>query len=76
MTVSYNTYFRQDSIVTDKINYDLLKKAMKIQEGLLPCNELLGCLMNSKTTEEIPQAIAKAIAKQHTTASNNVSNGD
>jgi hypothetical protein len=45
--------------VSEKINYDLLKKAKKIQEGLLPCNELIGCFTNSKTTEEIPPAIAK-----------------
>jgi hypothetical protein len=41
------------------MNFDLLKKAKKIQEGLLPCNELIGCFTNSKTTEEIPPAIAK-----------------
>lgn len=56
--MSINLY-RKDSVVTDKINYDLLKKAKKIQEGLLPCNELLGCFTNSKTVEEIPPAIAK-----------------
>ncbi|XP_070493239.1 glutamate--cysteine ligase [Chironomus tepperi] len=51
--------YKNDSIVTDKINYDLLKKAKKVQEGLLPCNELIGCFTNSKTSEEIPPAIAK-----------------
>lgn len=51
--------YKKDSVVSDKINYDLLKKAKKIQEGLLPCNELIGCFTNSKTTEEIPPAIAK-----------------
>lgn len=55
------------------INYDLLKKAKKIQEGLLPCNELIGCFTNSKTTEDIPTAIAK----QHQSAtSNHLVNGD
>lgn len=62
---------RKDSIVTDKINYDLLKKAKKIQEGLLPCNELIGCFTNTKTTEEIPPAIAK-----HIGPSTNLSNGN
>ena len=51
--------YRNDSIVTEKINYDLLKKAKKVQEGLLPCNELIGCFTNSKTSEDIPPAIAK-----------------
>jgi hypothetical protein len=37
-----------------------LRKAKKIQEGQLPCNELIGCFTNSKTTEEIPPAIARA----------------
>ena len=36
-----------------------MKKAKKIQEGLLPCNELIGCFTNSKTSEDIPPAIAK-----------------
>ncbi|CRK99012.1 CLUMA_CG011962, isoform A [Clunio marinus] len=66
--------YQNDSIVTEKINYDLLKKAKKIQEGLLPCNELIGCFMNSKTAEEIPPAIAK----QHQTpvTSNHLTNGN
>lgn len=36
---------RKDSVVTEKINFDLLKKAKLIQEGLQPCNELLGCFI-------------------------------
>ena len=51
--------FRQDSVVSDKINYDLLKKMKGVQEGLLPCNELIGCNINTKTTDDIPQAIEK-----------------
>lgn len=30
-----------------------------VQEGLLPCNDLTGCFPMSKTTEDIPPAIAK-----------------
>jgi hypothetical protein len=45
--------------VTDKINYDLLKKAKRIQEGLEPCNELLGCCIGSKTSDNIPKALEK-----------------
>lgn len=30
-----------------------------VQEGLLPCNELIGCNINTKTTDDIPQAIEK-----------------
>jgi hypothetical protein len=41
-----------------------LKKARNIQEGLQPCNELIGCFTNSKTAEEIPQAIAKQIMQK------------
>lgn len=63
---------RKDSIVTEKINYDLLKKAKKIQEGLMPCNELIGCFTNSKTSEEIPSAIAK----QNCPESNHLTNGN
>lgn len=50
---------RKDSIVTEQINYDLLKKAKDIQEGILPCPELLGHGNNSKTKDNIPPAIQK-----------------
>lgn len=34
--------FRNDSIVSETINYDLLVKAKEIQEGKRLCPELLG----------------------------------
>lgn len=37
--------YKKDSVVSEKINFDLLKKAKLIQEGLQPCNELLGCFI-------------------------------
>lgn len=40
-------HFRKDSIVSDRINFDLLKKAQEIQEGT-PCSELHGSLIQYK----------------------------
>jgi glutamate--cysteine ligase catalytic subunit len=51
---------RHDSVVSDKINYDLLKKMKDIQSGALPCPELLGQNFITKTREQVPEALAKA----------------
>jgi len=51
--------YKKDSIVTERINYDLLKKAKDIQEGIIACPELLGTSNNTRTTDSIPAAIEK-----------------
>lgn len=51
--------FRQDSVVTERINYDLLTTIRKIQSGELACPELLGSSVASKTKENIPTAFYK-----------------
>lgn len=55
--------YKQDSVVSSRICYDLLKKAKAIQDGVLPCPELLGSNINSKTTDNIPPAIVKHLTK-------------
>lgn len=55
-------FYRKDSIVTEKINYDLLKKATEIQEGVRLCPELLGHCNISKTKDNIPLAIQKHLS--------------
>lgn len=55
--------YKQDSVVNPRICYDLLKKAKDIQDGVLPCPELLGSNINSKTTDNIPPAIEKHLTK-------------
>lgn len=47
-------------MITQRINYDLLKKVHSIQTGESSCPELLGPCTISKTTETIPAAVAKA----------------
>jgi glutamate--cysteine ligase catalytic subunit len=47
-------------VVSDKINYDLLKKMKDIQSGATPCPELLGQNFITKTREQVPEALAKA----------------
>lgn len=46
-------------MVTERINYDLLKKIAAIQAGDLQPTELLGSSNKSKTKDEIPLAIFK-----------------
>lgn len=55
--------YQCDSVVTEKINYDVLCKAREIQEGQRQCPELLGTHTNSKTTETIPPAIQKHLSQ-------------
>ncbi|KAL4715235.1 hypothetical protein ACJJTC_007817 [Scirpophaga incertulas] len=51
--------YKKDSIVTEKINYDLLKTAHAIQSGNMPAATLLGGNVVSKTNEDIPKALSK-----------------
>lgn len=46
--------YNNDSIVTERINYDILKKAKEIQEGVQHCAELLGHGINTRTKDSIP----------------------
>lgn len=55
---------RKDSVVSERICYDLLKKAKDIQDGIRPCPELLGTNINSKTADNIPPAIEKHLTKR------------
>lgn len=60
--VSSHPEYKFDSVVTDRINYDLLKRVQGIQSGEIPCPELLGTSLQSKTQEDIPAAVEKAEA--------------
>ncbi|KAL1140373.1 hypothetical protein AAG570_000305 [Ranatra chinensis] len=51
--------YKQDSIVTDEINYDLLKTIEGIQNGSIPCPELIGSSPVSKTKDSIPTVLEK-----------------
>ncbi|KAG8329789.1 hypothetical protein J6590_078928, partial [Homalodisca vitripennis] len=51
--------YKHDSVVSDSINYDLLKTAVDIQKGKIRCSELLGQSNISKTQESIPSAMKK-----------------
>ncbi|KAI4464929.1 glutamate cysteine ligase [Holotrichia oblita] len=53
--------YKQDSKISDEINYDLLKRVNGIQEGLISCPELLGYSTMSKTKESIPTALTKEV---------------
>ncbi|XP_034183693.2 glutamate--cysteine ligase isoform X2 [Osmia lignaria lignaria] len=52
--------YKNDSVVTERINYDLLKKVQKIVSNEISCPELLGTCISSRTNETIPAAVAKA----------------
>ncbi|XP_026473928.1 glutamate--cysteine ligase-like [Ctenocephalides felis] len=53
--------YKKDSVVSERINYDLLKRAYEIQNGNEPCPELLGRGGKSKTKENIPEALEKQL---------------
>ncbi|XP_032514571.1 glutamate--cysteine ligase catalytic subunit [Danaus plexippus] len=55
--------YKKDSIVTEKINYDLLKTAYGIQSGTIPAPTLLGSSNVSKTNDDIPKAFSKMMSK-------------
>lgn len=50
-------------MVTERINYDLLKTAHGIQTGALPAPRLLGSSSVSKTNDDIPNAFRRMISK-------------
>lgn len=52
-------FFRQDSLVNDEVTYDLLKTIDGIQNGSIPCPELIIPSLVSKTQESIPSAMEK-----------------
>ena len=52
--------YKHDAIITQRINYDLLKKIHSIVSNDVLCPELLGQCISSKTTDTIPAAVAKA----------------
>ncbi|KAF6203999.1 hypothetical protein GE061_002338 [Apolygus lucorum] len=55
--------YKQDSIVNEEVNYDLLKTIDGIQSGTVPCPELIGPSLVSKTQETIPTAMQKVYCK-------------
>ncbi|XP_024085611.1 glutamate--cysteine ligase catalytic subunit [Cimex lectularius] len=55
--------YKQDSIVNEQVNYDLLKTIDGIQAGTVPCPELIGQSLVSKTKESIPLAMEKESRK-------------
>lgn len=54
---------RKDSVVSEKINYDLLKTAYDIQTGKVAAPTLLGTSSVSKTNEDIPKAFTAMMSK-------------
>ena len=59
MYVNFFSPTRNDSVVSDAINYDLLKTMDQIQNGSLDCPSLLDHPL-TKTKATIPDAIRKA----------------
>ncbi|XP_071531558.1 glutamate--cysteine ligase catalytic subunit isoform X2 [Panulirus ornatus] len=53
--------YKQDSVVTDGIAYDLIIAASEITQGKQECKELLGGTPKTKTSEDIPKAMKKII---------------
>ncbi|CAG9782921.1 unnamed protein product [Diatraea saccharalis] len=62
--VTTHPEYKKDSVVTEKINYDLLKTAHGIQTGAVAAPTLLGGSNVSKTNEDIPKAFTKMLSKE------------
>lgn len=62
--VTSHPQYQKDSVVSEKINYDLLKTAYGIQSGTFPAPTLLGSSNVSKTNEDIPKAFSKMMSKE------------
>lgn len=60
--VTTHPQYKHDSVVSEKINYDLLKTAHGIQTGAIPAPTLLGGSNVSKTNEDIPEAFSKMLS--------------
>ena len=56
--VTNHPEYNLDSVVSERINYDLIMKCDQIMRGE-PCPELLPCY-NTRTSEDIPIAMQKA----------------
>ncbi|XP_049887641.1 glutamate--cysteine ligase catalytic subunit [Pectinophora gossypiella] len=61
--VTTHPHYKQDSVVSEKINYDLLKTAYGIQTGTMAAPTLLGTSSMSKTNEDIPKAFTNMMNK-------------
>ncbi|XP_013193131.1 glutamate--cysteine ligase isoform X1 [Amyelois transitella] len=61
--VTSHPQYQKDSVVSEKINYDLLKTAHGIQSGAVSAPTLLGASTTSKTNEDIPKAFTKMMSK-------------
>ncbi|XP_067950314.1 glutamate--cysteine ligase catalytic subunit-like [Watersipora subatra] len=51
--------YKHDSVISEEINYDLLKRCDHISKGLVPCPELL-LAKESKSRSDIPKAVLVA----------------
>lgn len=58
--VTSHPEYKHDAVITQRINYDLLRKIQSIVSNDISCPELLGQCVSSKTTDTIPAAVAKA----------------
>lgn len=56
--VTTHTDYKQNSVVSDSINYDLIRKCADITYGRTECPELL-IKYNTKSQDNIPVAMAK-----------------
>ncbi len=51
--------YKQDSVVSERINYDLVEACSRITQGEMECPELL-IKYDTKTSDDIPVAMQKA----------------
>jgi len=59
--ITSHSEYKQDSVVSDGIQYDLIITASEISMGKRECTEMLGMIPKTRTSEDIPKALKKLI---------------
>merc|ERR1712106_17125 len=59
--ITSHSEYKQDSVVSDGIQYDLIITASEISMGKRECTEMISMIPKTKTSEDIPKALKKLI---------------
>ena len=61
--ISEHPHYKKDSVISEKINYDLMNKIEKISSGVEACAELTGKLL-SKAKSDLAETPRRSLEKQ------------
>jgi len=55
--VTSHPAYKNDSVISEEINYDLLRRVSKLQNE--PCSQLVGSIPGSKTKDAVPDILTQ-----------------